>query len=140
MQRNNEKFTFYAEIEKNEPNYEHLVSVLKAGSLSLNEKISTDFIDVYYMSSSTFSIFSFRLQELLESIESNLSIVLSNTEYENMNFYHLVRMKRREFGESPDGTKKIQEFIEENKEKEHEDWLVFQDRVKEIEMNFQENV
>ena len=140
MQRNNEKFTFYAEIEKNEPNYEHLVSVLKAGSLSLNEKISTDFTDVYYMSSSTFSIFSFRLKELLESLESNLNIILSNSEYENMNFYHLVRMKRREFGESPDGTKKIQEFIEENTKKEYDDWLVFQDRVKKIEMNFQENV
>lgn len=139
MQRNKEKFTFYAEIEKNEPNYEHLVSVLKQGSLSLNEKISTDYATVYSMSSSTFSIFSFRLQEVLEAIEGNLNIVLPDSEYENMSFYHLVRMKKRIFGDSYEGKKKLQLFIDNNKEKRIKDWNLFQDQVQKIEENFSNN-
>lgn len=139
MQRYKEKFTFYAEIEKNEPNYKHLASILIKGGLSLNEKISTEFADVYCMSSSTFSIFSFRLQEVLEALENNLNIVIPDNEYDNITFYHLVRMKKRIFGDSDEGKKKLEEFIIANNDKNLKDWNFFQERVQEIEENFSNN-
>ena len=91
------------------------------------------------MSSSTFSIFSFRLQEVLEAIENNLNIFFPDSEYENMSFYHLVRMKKRLYGDSVDGKKKLQLFIDENKAKCLEDWNLFQGQVQEIEENYSNN-
>lgn len=140
MQRLKDKCTLYVEIEKVNPNYSHIVSLLKKSGLKIAENISTDDVDVYRVSSNTFCVFESRLQELYEVLKEELNIVLPEEEYEGMNFYGLVRMKRRQFGNSPKGIEQLNNFIILQKDTQNKEWQLLQNRFEQLATNFQNNV
>lgn len=135
MQRIKDKCTFYVQIEKVNPNYSHITSLLKKAGMKLNNNISSKLEEVYSVSSNTFCVFESRLQEIEEILKNELNITIPEKEYDNMSFYFLARMKKRQLQTQ----EQYENFLKLEIDKRNTDWYDFQERVKDLETQYQNN-
>ena len=107
-----DNYIFYVEVIKREKNFDYFNNLFVNAGLVLDEDCTVKEINVWKIENSNKIEFSSALKKVIKYITDNYSLPLPIKESEVTSFTALALFKKREYGDTAEGIKKFNEWLE----------------------------